>query len=142
MKSAFWDSSSLVPLCVQQLSTSVAKALSAQYDMTVWWSTPVEILGAFARLQRMNRMTPSGRVEAQILLDDMRFSWQEIRPNAQIREQAERMVDRFPLKAADALQLAAATVWCSGRPQGRVFISGDRQLLDAARLLGFEAVEA
>jgi len=46
------------------------------------------------------------------------------------------------LKAADAQQLAAALVWCIGRTKGRVFISHDSQLLDAARLLGFQAVEA
>jgi len=51
-------------------------------------------------------------------------------------------VDRFPLKAADAQQLAAALTWCLGRTKGRALISGDSQLLDAARQLGFHAVEA
>jgi hypothetical protein len=46
------------------------------------------------------------------------------------------------LKAADAQQLAAALAWCIGRTKGRAFISGDSQLLDAARQLGFHAVEA
>jgi hypothetical protein len=37
---------------------------------------------------------------------------------------------------------AAALIWCIGRPKGRSFISGDSQLLDAARQLGFLAVAA
>jgi predicted nucleic acid-binding protein len=142
MEYAFWDASALVPLCVKQRATPVVEALSTQYRLAVWWSTPVEMLGAFARLVRMGQLTPNGQVQAQITLDRMRSEWREIEPSEQLREQAERLVDRFPLKAADAQQLAAALTWCMGRTKGRVFISGDSQLLDAARQLGFQAVEA
>jgi predicted nucleic acid-binding protein len=142
MDDAFWDLSSLIPLCVRERSTPKAQALSAKYRMTVWWSTPVEMRGAFARLVRMDQLTSTGHVEAQVRLDRMRSEWREVPPSESLREQAERLVDHFPLKAADAQQLAAAMVWCLGRPKGRVFISGDSQLLDAARQLGFEAMEA
>jgi predicted nucleic acid-binding protein len=111
------------------------------YDVAVWWSAPVEIRGAFARLLRMRQLTLTGQVEALVTLDDMRRVWHEVYPSEQLREQAERYVDRFPLKAADAQQLAAAMIWCLNRPRGRVFISGDTQLLDAARQLGFQAIE-
>jgi predicted nucleic acid-binding protein len=100
------------------------------------------MLGAFARMVRMGELTPNGQVQAQITLDRMRSDWLEVDPSEPLREQAERLVDRFPLKAADAQQLAAALVWCIGRTKGRVFISGDSQLLDAAQQLGFHAVEA
>ena len=142
MDYAFWDASALVPLCVMQRATPVAESLSVQYRLAVWWSTPVEMLGAFARMVRMGELTPNGQVQAQITLDRMRSDWLEVDPSEPLREQAERLVDRFPLKAADAQQLAAALVWCIGRTKGRVFISGDSQLLDAARKLGFQAVEA
>jgi predicted nucleic acid-binding protein len=141
MEPAFWDSSALVPLCVIQEATTAVEALSAIYAMVVWWSAPVEIRSAFARLLRMRQLTLSGHVEAQGTLDRMRRAWQEIYPSELLREQAERLVDRFPLKAADAQQLAAALSWCLNRPQGRAFISGDSQLLDAARQLGFQAIE-
>ncbi len=90
----------------------------------------------------MGQLTPNGLVQAQVTLEELRAIWQEVDPSEPLREQAERLVDRFPLKAADAQQLAAALTWCMGRPKGRVFISGDSQLLDAARQLGFLAVEA
>ncbi len=109
--------------------------------MAVWWSTPVEMRGAFARLVRMGQLSPNDHVQAQVRLDSIRSDWREVDPSEPLREQAERLVDRFPLKAADAQQLAAALVWCIGRPEGRVFISGDSQLLEAARQLGFHAVE-
>ncbi|MGB8261354.1 MAG: type II toxin-antitoxin system VapC family toxin [Terracidiphilus sp.] len=142
MEEAFWDSSALVPLCVQQQSTPVVQALAGRYLMVVWWSTPVEIRGAFARLVRMGQLTSNGPVGAQVELENFRSVWQEVPPSEELRAQAERLVDRFPLKAADAQQLAAALTWSFGRPRGRVFISGDAQLLDAARQLGFQAIEA
>jgi len=142
MDYAFWDSSVLVPLCVKQRATPAVQALNAQYRMVVWWSAPVEMRGAFARLVRMGQLTSNEHVQAQVRLDRMRSIWQEVYPSEPLREQAERLVDRFPLKAADAQQLAAAIVWCGGRTKGRAFISGDSQLLDAARQLGFHAIEA
>jgi predicted nucleic acid-binding protein len=141
MDYAFWDASALVPLCVTQRATPVVEALSAQYSLAVWWSTPVEMRGAFARLVRMGQLTPNGQVQAQVTLDRMRSDWLEVDPSEPLREQAERLVDRFPLKAADAQQLAAAMAWCIGRSKGRVFISGDSQLLEAARQLGFHGIE-
>ena len=142
MEDAFWDSSSLVPLCVTQPSTPVAERLSALYGMVVWWATPIEMLGAFARLVRMGRLTSGGQTAAQLELENFRQVWQEVDPSNELREQAGRLLDRFPLKAADAQQLAAALIWCLRRPAGRAFISGDSQLLEAARELGFLAIKA
>lgn len=142
MEYAFWDSSALVPLCITQRSTPQAKALSANYGMAVWWLTAVEIRSAFARELRMGQLTPNGLVQAQITLDRLRDNWREQEPTEAVREQAERLIDRFPLKAADALQLAAAMGWCLKRPTGRPFISGDGQLLESARALGFLTIQA
>lgn len=142
MEDAFWDSSALVSLCVEQQTTPTVQALSAKYGMAVWWTAPVEMQSAFARLKRMGLITNRGSIEAQLAMDKLRSAWREIPPNPSLREQAERLVDRFPLKAADALHLTAALGWRLGKPQGRAFISGDAQLLDAARQLGFLAIQA
>jgi predicted nucleic acid-binding protein len=98
--------------------------------------------GAFSRLIRMHQLMAAGHVAAQIELENFKSVWREVPPSEPLRGQAERLIDRFPLKAADAQQLAAAMVWCLGRPKGRVFISGDSQLLDAARQLGFQTMDA
>jgi predicted nucleic acid-binding protein len=39
--------------------------------------------------------------------------------------------------AADAFQLAAATVWADGLPRGSVLVTLDKRLAEAARLEGF-----
>ena len=140
MEPAFWDSSALVPLCVTQRATAGAHTMSQRYEMVVWWAAAVEIRGAAARLLRTGLLTLTQHAGAQIRLTELRSLWREIFPNALLRDRAELLLDRFPLKAADALQLAAALAWTSGRPRDRAFISGDTQLLDAARELGFRAL--
>jgi len=142
MDSAFWDSSSLVRLCVRQSGSAEAEALNARYGMTVWWGSPVEIQSAIARLLRIGQITPNGRVQGQVALDRLRRGWKEIQPTHAVREKAETFTGRFPLTTGDALQLSAAWVWASGKPRNRPFISADARLLDAARELGFNAMEA
>ena len=44
------------------------------------------------------------------------------------------------LRAADALQLAAALVWCRQRPHGRAFVVADDGLSDAAEAEGFTVI--
>jgi hypothetical protein len=46
----------------------------------------------------------------------------------------------YPLRAADALQLAAALIWCNRHPRGKTFISGDERLLEAAEKEGFNVI--
>ena len=142
MVAAFWDTSSLVPLFLKQPSSSLALQLARQYGFVVWWSTPVEVRSAFARLLRMGHATAAQFSAAQIDLAQLKTSWREVLPSLPLRDQAELFVDRFQLKAADAQQLAAAYDWVLGRPAGRHFISGDMQLLEAARQLGFQAIQA
>lgn len=142
MEFAFWDSSSIVPVCVHQRASTRAKELTIHYGMIVSWFAPVEIRGSFARLLRTNEITPNDQVQAVVLLNHLPSEWREVMPSEAMRERAEGFVDRFPLRAADALQLASAWTWCLGHPRSRPFISGDRQLLEAARQLGFNVIEA
>lgn len=137
---AFWDSSSLTPLCVVQGSTEVARALSSQYEQVVWWATPVEMSSSFARLVRLGQISSNSQAMALVTLDRLIEHWREIAPTDALRERAEIFVDRFGLTAGDALQLAAAWTWSAGHPRNRTFISGDTRLLDSARQLGFSPI--
>ena len=141
MEPAFWDSSSLVPLCVVQPSSTIVRRLSAQYQVVVWWTAPVEVRSAFARLVRTGLLSQTDFAAAQKVLKVLRQNWTEVQPSRQLRDDAEGFVDRFQLKAADAQQLAAAFTWSLSRPRGRVFLSGDIQLLEAARQLGFQGLQ-
>jgi predicted nucleic acid-binding protein len=53
-------------------------------------------------------------------------------PSQEVRDQARRVLRVHPLRAADALQLAAALVW-----KGRHFVCFDQRLREAAQREGF-----
>lgn len=46
-------------------------------------------------------------------------------------------LERFSIRAADALHLSAALIWCNQKPRGRLFVCNDMRLGDAARQAGF-----
>jgi predicted nucleic acid-binding protein len=54
-----------------------------------------------------------------------------------LRECAIRLLRVHPLRAADAVQLAAAVIAAEMRPTSLEFVTADRRLADAARKEGF-----
>lgn len=135
---AFWDASAIVPLCCSQAATSRSRRLLRDVGrMVVWWGTPVEARRAFARLVRDGSLTEAQRLRAVTLLDQLRPSWDEMQPSERVRAIAEDLPDRHGVRALDAMQLAAALVWCRERPSRRPFICFDERLSTAAAALGF-----
>lgn len=136
----FWDSSAVVPLLVHQPSTPVARAVyEADPDLVVSWSTPVECASAVARLVREAVLTRAEEAAALERLAVLRRHWHEMLPGDRLRAQAERVLRLHPLRAADALQLAAALEW-SGTPASGRLVTFDTRLAHAAEREGF-AVE-
>ena len=135
---AFWDSSALVPLCVRQGITPRAIALYKSYEAVVWWATPVEIASALARLVRMQQLDSGDWNKARKLAKSLADSWFVIQPSEALRTRAAQLVDRYDLRAADSLQLAAAFAWCEDMPQGRAFLTSDQKLKEAALRSGFD----
>jgi predicted nucleic acid-binding protein len=135
---AFWDASALVPLCVGQSSTPRAIALYKSYEAVVWWATPVEIASALARLVRMKQLESSDWAKCRQLAAGLADAWFVIQPSGALRARATQLLDRYDLRAADALQLAAALEWCADVPRGRVFLAADEKLREAAILSGFD----
>ena len=97
----------------------------------------MEIHGAFFRMQREGRMKSADMENALKLFADFRLHWREIQPVERVRELAEDSCRRYDIRSADALQLAAALVWCNEKPRERNFICFDNRLLNAARAAGF-----
>ena len=137
--SAFWDTRALVPLLVRQSNTSQAVAVYKTLDVVVWWATPVEIASAVARLLRTGKISTDDFAKSRNLANALFSSWAVISPTDAIRATSMQLVERYDLRAADSLQLAAALHWCGDAPQGRIFLSGDQKLHDAALLSGFDA---
>jgi len=103
-----------------------------------WWATAVEGRGALVRLQREGVLSDSAFRVSCKLLSALLSSSKEILPSPSVKEIAFRQLEIFPLRAADALQLAAALAWCGERPRGRWFVCADRRLAAAAVEAGFD----
>ncbi|MGD0164109.1 MAG: type II toxin-antitoxin system VapC family toxin [Candidatus Sulfotelmatobacter sp.] len=136
---AFWDASALIPLCVRQGITLSVVSLYGSYQAVVWWATPVEIASALARLVRTGAINSSDCAKARQVAVVLADEWLVIQPSDSLRARATQLVDRYDLRAADSLQLAAALDWCEDAPQGQVFLAADQRLREAAVLSGFEA---
>jgi len=133
----FWDSSAVVPLLLEEpRSGRVRELLEEDGRVVVWWGTPVECASALARLRRDGGLSVADEAAASRRLDALRRSWHEVLPGDQVRAQALRVLRLHPLRAADALQLAAALEW-SGTPASGAMVTFDERLAAAAALEGF-----
>lgn len=70
-------------------------------------------------------------------LDELASGWHEIGPGEIVRETAMRFLRVHPLRAADALQLAAAFVAAENRPSALEVVTLDERLAEAAHKEGF-----
>ena len=139
---AFWDTSAVVHLCVPGQGSSGARRLLHEQTPVIWWCTPVEALGAIERLHADRVITLPACLAAKERAQAMLGSWREIHPSDFVRELALVLLGQFRLRAADALQLAAALVWCKQKPQSRIFVCNDVKLVSAAMALGFDVRSA
>jgi uncharacterized protein len=133
----FWDSSAIIPLLIDETTSHDVRQLhDADPEMAVWWGTQVECASGFCRLRREGVIDVAEESEMLRSLDDLSHTWNEILPADAIRSNALRLLRVHPLRAGDALQLAAA-LECRRGSGAEDFVSFDERLADAARLEGF-----
>ena len=134
----FWDSSAVVALLVDdpRHRRSLAR-LEQDEAMLVWWATPVECISALARREREGAMSADGFAIASGRLRTLAEQWHEVLPTNAVRSVAERMLRIHALRAADALQLAAATIAAERDPPSLELVSLDERLNEAASKEGF-----
>src|SRR6266496_3598938 len=138
----FWDASAIVPLLMTEPTTRTVQALAAKDSaMLVWWATEVECASAIARLHRDGALDESAATEAFDRLKRLASGWHEVDPSDAIREAAVRFLRVHPLRAADALQLAAAFIAAERRPSSLEVVTLDDRLTSAAHKEGFALVE-
>lgn len=134
----FWDSSALVPLCVDERGSRALASLARQDpEIVVWWASLVECDSALARLERDDALTRAGATAAFRRLDVLKRAWIEIEPRDEIREVSRRLLRVHSLRAADALQLGAAYLAAERRPSTLEIVTLDDRLGHAATREGF-----
>ena len=133
----FWDSSAVIPLLVREpWSDQVRGLIDRDEELAIWWSTPVECWSAVSRRRRDAEITAEAADLAYQHLELLRSVWHEVLPSDEVRRQARRLLNTHSLRAADALQLAAAIIWSGSYGEGEL-VTFDSALREAARLEGF-----
>ncbi|MBI3925644.1 MAG: type II toxin-antitoxin system VapC family toxin [Armatimonadetes bacterium] len=139
----FWDSSALLPLVFEEPTRIEMLDLLDQDDrMVLWWGTSVECHSALNRRFREGHLPID---ELQIARDSLRMILQaaeEVQPTETLRILAHRLVGVYPIRAADALQLAASLVWSENQPSGRELVCLDQRLRQVGQQEGFTMLPA
>lgn len=135
----FWDSSALVPLFVQGEHSDLMRAMIADdAAVAIWWGTAPEIWSAFARLRREDVVDAATESRLLARFERAREAWLEILPDEILRRRSGQLLRVHLLRAADALQLAAALAWAGDAPGD--FVTLDERLAHAARLEGLNVL--
>ena len=135
---AYWDSSALVALLIEEEKSVKARKLKGQTSQILTWVlTPVEVFSALCRLEK----------EGALSLDDFQKCyevWQMIENGLIFVKDIEavkcityRLLRVHSLKAADSLQLAAA-ILSKQTSDVFPFITFDQKLEEAALKEGFQ----
>jgi predicted nucleic acid-binding protein len=135
----FWDSSAVVPLLVRQsASVTVDRWLEDDPVVVIWSLTPVEVASALWRLVREGTLSDQAALVAESRAEGLLSASYVVIDVEAAKLRARRLLRIHQLRAADALQLAAALSWAGDQPQSRVFLTLDERLAIAARREGFE----
>lgn len=135
---SFWDSSAIVPLCVNEGRSQSARRLWRLFDEChVWLETTVEVESSFARLEREGHLDSSSYLIALKQLKAFEERWFSIEPTSRVTELARSFPRKHGLKALDSLQLASALIWCREFPKHKNFVTADAKLAEAAEATGF-----
>jgi hypothetical protein len=135
----FWDSSAILPLIVQEEQSKYCiQAYRADRDMLVWTLSRVEVLSALCRRLRDGALRPASFDAAAFRLNILFESTYEVDAIQRVKERAMRLLRVHPLRAADALQLAAVMVATDEKVRLLPLMCFDDRLVAAARLEGFE----
>lgn len=137
----FWDASALIPLIAAEPSSTAAESLLREDEtIVVWWASRVECVSAVRRRDRDGSLSTTAVAHALGRLELIAGEWSEVIPSNAVRVAAERSLAVHPLRAADALQLAAALAWRRDSTASLDFVCLDGRLRDAASREGFRVL--
>ena len=140
MASVYLDTSALVKLYIEEEGTTQVSALTANpndVQIVVLDIALVESRSAIRRREREGDIsgTDANRVLRQ--LEEDAASHFLLQPTTlAVMEEAARLIDRHPLRAYDALQLAGCLVVRHAVPGPLTFVCADTRLCEAASLEG------
>lgn len=131
----------MLPLLVREpASDRMVSTLTKDPAVATWWGSAVECVSALARLERDEVLEPADFAAALARLRAVSAAWAEVPATPTVREQAMRLLRVHPLRAADALQLAAAIVASDFQPSSLEVVTLDARQAVAAEREGFRVI--
>ena len=134
----FWDASALVALTLDESQRETLEAIfEVAPHVSLWWGSHVEFASAIARKERAGSVSAKQAADLMHQFNALAQSSEEVPPSIKIRRLAQRQLRVHALKAADALQLAAALAIAKDDPSSNGFVCLDERLKRAASREGF-----
>ncbi len=121
-------------------SDRIEPLLERDPEVALWWGAPIECASVLMHARRQERISLADFQKSQALIDHLRARAVEVQPTEAARARALRILSVHALRAAGALELAAALIWCQERTHGVSFVSVDEPLRLAAALEGFRVL--
>jgi predicted nucleic acid-binding protein len=135
----YFDTSAIVPILVEEPSSTVASRLWDEADRAVSSRLVyAEGRAALGMARRLDRLDASGLREAVRAFDDLYEQLDLVEVNERLVREAGALAERFGLRGYDAVHLASA--WSVADAQ-TVLATGDGALCAAARAMGMATAE-
>ena len=106
-------------------------------QVVTWWGSSLECVSALHRLQREGALSAGELREVLGRLRAETPHWIEMQPSERLRQRAARLLGIHALRAADALQLAAALLAADEATDALDFVVSESRLSEAALSEGF-----
>ena len=133
---AYFDSSAIVKLYVQESGRVAVLRLLRQHAVVASAILPIEIRGALRRRAAENTIDSSRLPAALRRLAADRAQWNLLTVSTEILDRTEQIVASNAVRTLDAIHVASAQEF-AGRLRGHVpFISADHRQIEAAAALG------
>ena len=135
----FWDSSALVPLFVHEKESELcAEAYHTDREILIWTLSKVEVFSALCRRMRDRTLDDQAFETVRNRMNDLFETVYEVAAVDRVKERAMRLLRIHPIRAADALQLAAVLVATQEKVDRLPVMCLDERLTEAVKLEGFE----
>lgn len=136
MASVYLDTSALLKLYVEEDGTErVARAVEEAEDggAIILDLAPLEARSAIRRREREGDIASADANQVLRQIEDDASALFLVQPSTSaVMEEAVRLIDRHPLRAYDALQLAGCLLVCEAMPEPVTFVCADARLCEAA----------
>lgn len=137
----YWDTSALVPLFLTEAGSAQVRQISREDKrVTTWLWTRTELVSAIERRAREGSLSQADRLNMLNWIASVSAGWDEVSDILAVSAQANLLLARHPLRAADAGQLAAAMIVRKKLDEQLKFVCLDNRLSSAAEKEGFHVL--